>query len=152
MFSQTAEYALRAVTALAEAAADMAASKRSSLSAAELAARTQVPAQYLSKVMQQLTRAEVVTAQRGKYGGYCLSRSPQDIRLLDVVNAVDPVSRILKCPLDRPEHAHALCPLHREMDAALAEQERRLAGLTLACLLPDRPQARLSLPKSIRPA
>lgn len=146
MFSQTAEYALRAATALAEAEAESPSAQGLSLSAAELAARTQVPAQYLSKVLQQLTRAGVVTALRGKYGGYRLSRSAQDTRILDVVNAVDPVSRIIKCPLGRPEHAHALCPLHREMDAALAEVGRRLAGQTLAGLLPDDPQARLSLP------
>ncbi|ADY27658.1 transcriptional regulator, BadM/Rrf2 family (plasmid) [Deinococcus proteolyticus MRP] len=127
MFSQTAEYALRAAVTLAEAG--------ESLSTAQLAGRTQVPAQYLSKVLQQLHRAGLLQALRGKYGGYRLARPPQDITILDVVNAVDPLQRIRHCPLGRPAHAHALCPLHRQMDQALAQIEQTLGAQTLAAML-----------------
>ncbi|GHG02773.1 transcriptional regulator [Deinococcus piscis] len=127
MFSQTAEYALRAAVTLAEAG--------SSLSTAQLAERTQVPAQYLSKVLQGLQRAGLLQALRGKYGGYRLTRPPQDISILDVVNAVDPVQRIQRCPLGRPAHALALCPLHQQMDQAIAQIEQTLGAQSLAAVV-----------------
>lgn len=131
MFSQTAEYALRAAVALAEAAT----TASYSLSTAQLAERTQVPSQYLSKVLQQLQRAGILRATRGKYGGYHLARAAEGISILDVVNAVDPLQRIRRCPLGRPEHAHALCPLHHQMDAALAQIEATLGAQSLAGLI-----------------
>lgn len=129
MFSQTAEYALRAAVALAELPDE------ASLSAAQLAERTQVPGQYLSKVLQQLQRAGLLQALRGKYGGYRLARTASEISILHVINAVDPLQRIKGCPLGRPEHAHALCPLHRQMDTALAQIEVTLGAQSLAGLV-----------------
>ena len=124
MFSQTAEYALRAAVLLAE--------EDRALSAAELARRSEVPPPYLFKVMGQLVRAGVATAQRGKNGGYRLRRPPGDIPVLEVVNAVDPLPRIRHCPLGKPEHERALCPLHRQLDEAYAQIEATLSRRSLA--------------------
>ena len=49
---------------------------------------------YLSKVLQGLVRGGVVHSQRGIGGGMTLLKSPEDLTLLEVVNAVDPVERI----------------------------------------------------------
>ncbi|GGM53213.1 transcriptional regulator [Deinococcus arenae] len=124
MFSQTAEYALRATAALAE--------RDSAVTAAELARLTDVPPPYLFKVMAQLAKAGLVTAQRGKYGGYLLQAPPGAVTLLEVINAVDPIPRIHHCPLGKPEHELALCPLHRQLDAAYAQIEQTLRSQTLA--------------------
>lgn len=126
MFTQTAEYALRAALTLAN--------QRGSLSAADLARQTQVPRQYLAKVLQGLHRSGLVTAQRGKYGGYRLARPPEEISVLDVVNATSPLLRIKRCPLGKPEHADALCPLHQQMDDALALVEAKLSRSRLTDL------------------
>src|SRR5689334_17783414 len=105
MLSQTAEYALRAVVHLSTCPGE-------SVAGPQLAQITQVPAQYLSKVMQSLARGGLVDAQRGKNGGFTLTRPPEDISILDVVNAVDPLRRIKGCPLGLKGHER-LCPLHR---------------------------------------
>lgn len=126
MFTQTAEYALRAAVTLA--------SQDGSLTTAEIAEHTQVPPQYLSKVLQGLQKAGIVTAQRGKYGGYFLARPAHQISVLDVVNATSPLLRIQHCPLGKPEHAAALCPLHQQMDDALALVEAKLSHSKLADL------------------
>ncbi|MGI6302722.1 MAG: RrF2 family transcriptional regulator [Verrucomicrobiota bacterium] len=124
MFSQTAEYALRAAIALAQEG-------DRSLTTDELAVRTKVPRGYLSKVLQQLHKGGVVRAIRGIYGGYALCRPPGDITMIEVVNAVDPIQRIHTCPLNLPEHGDCLCPLHQRMDRALAEVERAFSETTL---------------------
>lgn len=129
MFSQTAEYALRAAVALAE--------QGRAVTAAELAQLSSVPPPYLFKVMRQLAKAGLVTAQRGKYGGYLLSKSAHEITLLAVINAVDPLPRIKHCPLGKPEHARALCPLHCQIDEAYAQMEKTLSERTLAQMTLD---------------
>ena len=126
MFSQTAEYALRAAVTLAE--------QGRAVTASELAELTSVPPPYLFKVMRALVEAGVAVSQRGKYGGYLLARPAGEMTLLDVVNAVDPLPRIRRCPLGKPEHAAARCPLHRQMDAAYAQMEAALGQQTLAQL------------------
>ena len=112
MFSQTVEYALRAMACLALDPETRSAS-------AALAERTQVPADYLAKVLQQLAGAGLIEGRRGVGGGYRLAAKPEDINLLDVINAVEPVKRITSCPLNLPNHGPNLCPLHRRMDEAI---------------------------------
>ena len=65
----------------------------------EIAEATKVPAAYLSKVLQAMSRAGLVRSQRGLHGGFQLISQPNQINILDVVNAVDPIQRIESCPL-----------------------------------------------------
>ena len=127
MLSQTVEYALRAMNYLAALPAE------TSVSSETIAEKTQVPRNYLSKVMRDLVLAELVFSQRGPNGGFALTRTPEKITILDVVNAVDPIKRITKCPLGNPEHLR-LCPLHRRLDDALALVEKEF-GRTKLCEL-----------------
>lgn len=124
MFSQTAEYALRATVALAQQPDEP-------LTTTELARRTKVPRGYLSKVLQMLVREGLVTAIRGLHGGYKLRRPASETTIFDVVDAVDSFQRITSCPLGLSEHGDCLCPLHRRLDEALAEVEFALGSTTL---------------------
>lgn len=134
MLSQTIEYALRAMTHLASLPPEK------TVSSETIAEKTQVPRNYLSKVMRDLVLAELVTSQRGPNGGFGLTRPPERITILDVVNAVDPIKRITKCPLGNPAHLR-LCPLHRRMDDALALVEKEFGRTTLCELLETTVQA-----------
>ncbi|NOY29335.1 MAG: Rrf2 family transcriptional regulator [Planctomycetes bacterium] len=128
MISQTVEYALRAVVHLAGESPQ-------SCTTQQVAAVTQVPAAYLSKVLQSLVKAGIVKSQRGIGGGVSLVSSPASLTILDVVNAVDPIQRIQTCPLDLKTHAATLCPLHRRLDNAMAEVENAFRSTTLAEVL-----------------
>lgn len=130
MFSQTVEYALRAAVYLASEAGKPKTTK-------EIADRTLVPRGYLSKVLQAMGRADLVTSQRGLHGGYVLSRSPEEMTVLDVINAVDPIQRIRTCPLGLASHGKRLCPLHKRLDKALATIEDAFGKSTLADVLND---------------
>lgn len=131
LLSQTAEYALRAAVWLAD-------TPETPHTTQEIAEVTKVPAGYLSKVMQALGRAGLVTSQRGLGGGFLLTRSPDDLTVLDIINAVDPVQRIHQCPLGLKSHGKKLCPLHRKLDDAMADMEEAFASTLLSELLhPD---------------
>lgn len=128
MISLTMEYALRALAHMASQRGAMA------MNSETLARATGVPKGYLSKIMRDLVLAELVHSQRGPNGGFTVARPPEEISVLEVVNAVDPIRRITKCPLGRPDHV-TLCPLHRRLDDAIALIEARFAQTTVAELL-----------------
>ncbi len=129
MFSQSAEYALRAMVWLAENH-DGTMSGHKPISEA-----TQVPESYLSKIMQQLVKSELVISKRGVGGGFLLARPVEEISLLQVVNAVDPVCRIERCPLNLASHQKQLCPIHAKLDESIAQLQHVLEGTSLSDVL-----------------
>jgi Rrf2 family protein len=129
MISQTAEYALRAIIYLASQPGE-------SRTVQQIAEATRVPAGYLSKVMQGLSRAGLVHSQRGLHGGFTLSATPDRLTVFDVVQAVDPLRRITSCPLGLKGHVN-LCPLHRRLDNAMGLVEKALRESTIAELLAE---------------
>lgn len=130
MFSQTVEYALRAVVFLAQHAPRP-------QKTSEIAARTKVPEAYLVKVLQGLRQQQIVRLQRGAGGGVSLAHEPGNLSILDVVNAVDPIQRINRCPLDLKSHGVKLCALHRRMDDAIGVMEDAFRSTSLSELLED---------------
>lgn len=120
MFSQTTEYALRAMACLALAPEEL-------MPTSTVAERTKVPANYLAKVLQQLAGGGLIKGRRGVGGGYMLARRAEDISLLEIINTVGDLHRIDSCPSGLPGHGNCLCPLHRAMDQA-AEMIMNLFG------------------------
>jgi Rrf2 family protein len=127
MFSRTVEYALRAVVYLASQEGE-------ARTAQQVAEVTKVPAGYMAKVLQSLSREGLVHSQRGLHGGFTLTRSAAELTVFDVVQAVDPIRRIRGCPLGLKGHVN-LCPLHRRMDQAIGMVEEALKESTIAELL-----------------
>ncbi len=130
MFSQTVEYALRAVIHLAHEAP-------AARTTAQIAEATRVPKDYLSKILQNLAKKGILQTQRGVGGGVSLAKTPEKLTILDVVNAVEPIERYTTCPLKLPNHGTNLCPLHRRMDEAMATVEEAFRNSTLAEVLAD---------------
>jgi Rrf2 family nitric oxide-sensitive transcriptional repressor len=130
MFSQTAEYALRAMAWLAVLDTDL-------VPTPLLAAKTQVPPNYLAKVLQQLAAAKLIVGRRGVGGGYKLARPAEEINLLQVIRCVGPVERVTTCPLGEAKYGGHLCPLHQAKDRAAAAVIEILSGVTLADLQHD---------------
>ncbi len=124
MLSSTAEYALRIMILLTE-------HKGRSVTAETIASATLVPPGYAVKVLQHLARAGLARGKRGRTGGFLLVCDPTAVSLLDVVNTIDPLDRIDSCPLNRKDHQHSLCPLHRQIDHAMGELEQSLGSMTL---------------------
>lgn len=127
MLTKTAEYALRAIACLVGDSGEP-------FRADTVAEKTKVPRRYLNKVLKDLVEAGLVVSRPGPGGGYCLARSPDEISILDVVNAVAPLERIRHCPLGLPSHT-SLCPLHKELDNAYAATEAAFSNVTIGQVL-----------------
>lgn len=128
LLSDASEYALRAVVWLAQKPGE-------AQKVRQIAEGTQAAPGYLVKVLQSLTRAGILSAQRGSHGGFTLERNPADLTALEVVNAVDPVERIRTCPLGLEAHGDCLCPMHKRIDDALANFEQSFGASTIAELI-----------------
>jgi len=128
MISQTVEYALRAIVTIAQ-------HEGQPCTAQQISKITQVPAPYLSKLMQGLVRVGIVNSQRGLHGGFVLTKAPGELTIWDVVDAVEPFQRIHECPLGIESHGSILCPLHRRLDAAMAMVEEQFRSTTIAGIL-----------------
>jgi Rrf2 family protein len=129
MFSQTVEYALRAIVYLA--------GQEAGRTTQQIAEVTKVPPAYLAKVLQNLNRAGLVRSQRGLYGGFTLGKPPADLTIWEVVQAVEPIKRIKTCPLELESHRARLCPLHKKLDDALAVIEKAFSESSIADILAE---------------
>ncbi len=72
-----------------------------SVSAPEIAQRQNISHKYLEHILLLLRQAGFIVAQKGLRGGYMLTRSPEEIKLADVLNALD--SNILADVDDKKE-------------------------------------------------
>lgn len=113
--------------------------------AARLAELHDVSPTYLAKQLQALSRAGLVRSVQGKSGGYVLTRSPAQITVLDVVEAVDGPGDAFVCTEIRqrgplatpPESCTAPCAIARAMAAAESARREALRAVTVADLAAD---------------
>ena len=84
-----------AVMAMADLAAQQGASRPVSL--AEIAKRQEISLSYLEQLFAKLRRGGLVKSVRGPGGGYRLSRSAEDIRIADIILAVDEPIAATRC-------------------------------------------------------
>lgn len=93
MMTLTSEYALRAMTYLAQHADAW------PISGTRIAADTGISRKYLSKILGDLVRAGVLDASPGKGGGFRMVRSPRQIHLYEICAPFEPVlSHRRLCP------------------------------------------------------
>ena len=110
--------------------------------AATLAQLHDVSPTYLAKQLQALSRAGLVESVQGKSGGYVLTRPPDDITILDVVEAIDGRESAFTCTEIRqrgpmatpPEACTAPCAVSRAMSAADQAWRAALREITIADL------------------
>ena len=81
--STRGDYAARALLSLALH------SETSPTSVREIAERTVLPQPYLEQILLALKGAGLVRSKRGVGGGYVLARDPDDIKLSEIIRAVD---------------------------------------------------------------
>jgi Rrf2 family protein len=82
--SSRCEYACRAIIELA-----LNEGNEQPLTAPAIAEKRKVPGKYLVHILIQLKRAGLVRSVRGAQGGYMLCRPPEEISLMDIVEAID---------------------------------------------------------------
>ena len=67
------------------------------ISLAEISLRQGISIAYLEQLFLKLRKNNLVQSVRGPSGGYVLSKPPEEIKLLSIINAVDEKIKTLKC-------------------------------------------------------
>ncbi len=81
----------------------------------DLASEMSIPATYLVKVLQGLTRAGVLKTVRGPGGGVQLARPATELKLWDVLAAIEPMARLDNCFLSFGDcKQDCPCALHEQ--------------------------------------
>ena len=83
IYSRSAEYAIRSFVFLARVPNGKFAMAR------QIAEQEQIPAHFLAKILQELTRKGLLRSSKGPSGGFALRTPAGHIRLLDLVEALD---------------------------------------------------------------
>lgn len=129
--SRTVEYAVQAMLQLAEY------DRGTPVPCSRLASTGQMPERFLLQILRNLVTHGILTSTRGVEGGYTLDRPPEQISLLEVIEAIDgPIGGELSAGRGLPDETH------RRLSDALHEvtnlTRRELANIKLSNLLPPR--------------
>ncbi len=126
--SQSVTYALQALLQLAESGDGVL------ITRGKLAATGQMPERFLLEILHDLVKRGILRSTRGGGGGFALARHPEEISLLDVVEAVDgpfPVGLPAGNTLSEPLRNW----LRMNLEQVTEGMRARLAGMTLKNLV-----------------
>ncbi len=107
IYSRSAEYAIRAFVHLAEVPDGRYAMVKN------IAEQEDIPAHFLAKILQQLARKGLLRSSKGPTGGFALRIASREIRLLDIVEALDGLTPYEQCASGLSQCSDEMpCPLH----------------------------------------
>lgn len=106
--------------------------------AKDLSNSTGVPQAYLSKLMQELVRHQIISSTRGPNGGFYLTDNNREKRLIDIINIIDGDYRLNSCMLSlhKCDSEHP-CPLHDLMGDTKSKFVERLKDTKVQDLVLD---------------
>ena len=127
--SSTARQAIHAVLCVARGGGEP-------LRVEGIAAATGLPRNYLSKTLHALSRAGVLSSERGPRGGFRLAHAPERLTLARVIAPFSRPGR--RCLLGRPTCSdRTACPAHAQWSAIADTLEAYFSTTTIASLLED---------------
>ncbi len=107
-----------------------------SVSTRVLAQEQEVSYQLACKLMQRLHDAKLVSSSMGPRGGFQLMRAPQQISLLEVVEAIQGPVRLNRCLIsDCACPRGGYCPVRAKISELQGHMEEYLGSVTLADLV-----------------
>ena len=144
--TRAADYAIRVMIYLASSASD------GRVSLPVLAQVTGAPESFLSKVMQSLTHAGMVSSRRGQTGGFQISPRGGTASMRDVIEAIDGPIYLNVCLMSgRSCRRKSSCPAHLVWERAQRAMLDVLSRATVASLASESAPARAHYAPSIAP-
>ena len=107
-------------------------------SLAEISLRQGISISYLEQLFLKLRKNNLVQSTRGPSGGYVLSKLPEEIKLLSIINAVDEKIKTVKCKKESKRgcnHKSIKCITHNLWDDLEAHINKFFYDNTLSDIL-----------------
>ena len=138
IFSKKCELAVQAVLFLSIK------EKERVFKAGEISEELKVPKEFVSKMLQILTASGIIGSKKGKTGGFFLAKNPSEIKLIDIVLAIDGDKVFSSCVLGFPGcSSETPCPVHEKWGKLRDDAFKMLAEETLE-QLKEKTQNKLS--------
>ncbi|MEM1137881.1 MAG: Rrf2 family transcriptional regulator [Bacteroidota bacterium] len=111
VLSKTVGYAIRALIYLVSYQED-----NKPLGIKAISDKLEVPKPYLSKIMQELSRRDVINSVKGPNGGFLMNENTLQTNILRVVEILDGLSSFQSCILGLNKCSDANpCPIHDKL-------------------------------------
>jgi len=111
MLSKSSTYAIRAVLYLS-----LHSNEEKKYSPKEVATAINVPAPFLAKTLQLLTKSNLISSVRGRNGGFYLTKKDKLNNLISIVKSIDGIDRFRECLLGLPVCSDENpCPIHHRV-------------------------------------
>lgn len=130
VITRATEYAVRTVIFLAQQPRNEIVLKK------DICKTQEVTPAFLTKILQPLIKAGIVSSQRGVGGGFLLARDPNDITLYDILQAEEGQLKLNHCLVDTDIcHRDAYCAAHEVWHEAQMEMAQVLQRYTVAAMV-----------------
>lgn len=127
VITRATEYAVRTVIFLAQQP------KHEIVLKKDICRTQEVTPAFLTKILQPLIKAGIVSSQRGVGGGFLLARDPNEITLLDILQAEEGQLKLNHCLVDTDAcHRDAYCSAHEVWHEAQTEMAQVLKRYSVA--------------------
>lgn len=126
IFSKKCEYGLQAILYIATHPLG------ETIPAEKISQALKIPREFVSKILQDLKVSGLICSLKGKSGGFCLGKEPSEIKLIDIVEALDGLEMFNSCVLGFPECTpEAPCPVHDKWGTLRDQAYQMLKAETL---------------------
>ncbi|HTI58649.1 Rrf2 family transcriptional regulator [Mucilaginibacter sp.] len=127
MFSKSSEYAIRAAIYIAAEGSE---SKK--VGVTDICDHIEAPQHFTAKILQILTRNNIVTSQKGVNGGFYLDKKQNETALIEIVTAVDGDHLFTGCGIGLKECSEMEpCPLHNKFKSLRNEIKKMMEEATI---------------------
>ncbi len=110
MFSTSCHYGLQAMLYIAYHH-----DGKKNIDLTQIAKEQDIPKHFLSKILQLLVKKKLLISTKGPSGGFRLSNTPEDTRLIEIIDAIDGMGVFTKCGIGFKEcDDDNPCPIHDE--------------------------------------
>lgn len=127
MLSNTCKYAVRAVIYISVYSSD-----KKKVGIKEISSELDIPSPFLGKILQTLSKHKILNSTKGPNGGFTLSKPPEEIPLMDIVEIIDGTDifttcliRTTECSDDNP------CGLHDNITAVRQQLKKFFVNQTM---------------------
>ncbi|MDR8390762.1 Rrf2 family transcriptional regulator [Aliifodinibius sp. S!AR15-10] len=129
LLSKACIYGMRAALYLASSSNDR------FIAISQISEDLDISRHFLTKILQQLTKADIMESMKGPKGGVRLKGSGDEITLVEIVAAIDGMDILTECALGLPGCGTAKpCPLHDQWADTRDEIRKMLEDTTLTDL------------------
>ncbi len=133
MFSTSCHYGLQGILYIAMHSTD-----EKNVDLKQIADEQNIPKHFLSKILQQLVKNNLLVSMKGPTGGFRLNRDANDITLIEVIDAIDGLGVFTKCGIGFKQCNDANpCPIHDEYKKVRSQVEKLFSNKTLHELTED---------------